>query len=125
MHTTPQLVVNCGNFIITNGNIPGCLHCSFNGSNDNLMDGFNHLPTSGIKLVLARCIFHLKRLKQLLHFFKIYERSTKLQDPKNSNKLNEFALIVYNNSPNTHHFSNGVSTPTSPQPLVFGIFVIN
>jgi hypothetical protein len=58
------------------------------------MHGFNHLPTSGIRLVLTRCVFHLERFKDLLHFFKIYERSTKLQDPKNSNKLNLHLLSI-------------------------------
>jgi hypothetical protein len=82
------------------------------------------MPISGIRPVLTTCVFHPERFKHPLHFFKIYERSTKLQDP-NNNKLNEFAFIVYSNSPNTHHLSNGVSTPTSPQPLVFGMFVID
>lgn len=60
----------------------------------------------------------------MFHFFKIYQRLTKVQKPKNSNKLSEFALIFRNNFTNTHHFNKGVSTPINPQLLVFSMLVV-
>jgi len=38
--------------------------------------------------------------------------------------LSELALIVYSNSPNTHHLNNNVWTPTNPQPFVFSMFAV-
>jgi hypothetical protein len=105
-------------------NLPSFLHCGFGGSNDNLVHGFSHLPASGIRPMLARSIFHPQKLKQLFHFLKICLRSTKLQKPKNNNKLSEFVLIVYSDLGNTCHFSNDVSTLISPQPFIFGMLAI-
>jgi hypothetical protein len=58
MHNTLQLVANCDNFVTTNNNILGFLHYGFNGFDDNLVHGFNHLPANGVKLVLAG-VLHL------------------------------------------------------------------
>ncbi len=74
---------------------------------------------------LQGVFFQLQKLKELLHFSKIYHKLlTKLQKPKNNNKLSEFVLIVYSSSINTHHFNNDVSTPASPQLFVFGLLTV-
>jgi len=122
MHIILQLVVNCNNFVTINNNTLGFFHCTFSGFNDNLLH--NHLLANGIKLVLARCVFHLQKLKELFHFLKIYQRLTKLQKQKNNNKLSEFVFIVYSGSINTHHLNNDVLTPTSPQLFVVGMLTI-
>ncbi len=71
---------------------------------------FSHLPIRGIGPVLARCVFHLQKLKEMIHALEISQGSTKLQEPKNSNKLDEFAFFVIATPP-THTRSTIVLHP--------------
>lgn len=43
---------------------------------------------------------------------------------KKSHKLNEFPLVVYNNTSNIHHLSNKISRFSSPHTFFFRIFVV-
>jgi hypothetical protein len=84
-----------------------------------MVSGFNHLPIYGIELVFVRCVFHLQKLKQMIHALEISQESTKFQKLENSNKLDEFVLIVFSNSCNTYKVNNYASTPAHPQVFIF------
>jgi len=101
MHTTPRLIINCGNFITIDNNVPDILH-NFSWFDDNLVHGFSHFLISGIKPMLVRCVFHFKKFKQMFHALKISQGSSKFQKLENGNELDEFVLPVYNNSSNTY-----------------------
>jgi len=87
--------------------------------------GFSHLPIHGIGPMLVQSIFHLQKLKQTIHAFEISQGSTKFQELENSNKLNEFVLLVYNNSSNTYKVNNYASTPPHPQAFIFCMLALN
>jgi len=70
MHTTPRLIVNCWNFIIIDNEVLGFLHNNFDQFDENLVHGFNHLITSGIKLVFVQSVPHLQKLKHVFYAFK-------------------------------------------------------
>jgi hypothetical protein len=69
MHITPRLNVDCWNFIIIDNEIPDFLHNNFGQFDENLVHGFSHLLTSGIKPMFAQCAFHLQKLKHVFYAF--------------------------------------------------------
>ncbi len=75
--------------------------------------------------MLAQSIFHFQKLKQMIHAFKINQGSTKFQKLENSNKLDEFVLLVYSNSSNTYKVNNYASTPARQQAFIFCMLALN
>ncbi len=59
MHTTPRLNVNCCNFIIIDNEVPSFLPNNFGQFDENLVHGFSHLLTNGIKPMFVQCVLHL------------------------------------------------------------------
>jgi hypothetical protein len=114
MDITPRLVVDYGNFIIVDSNVLGLSHNSFSGFNDNPMHFFNHLLASGVKPMFTWSVLHLQDIKELFHAFKICQRPTKFQKPKDGHKLNELAFLLISFTRTNHHFNNNILTPTSP-----------
>ncbi len=55
----------------------------------------------------------------MIHALEISQESTKFQKLENSNKLDEFVLIVFSNSCNTYKVNNYASTPAHPQVFIF------
>jgi hypothetical protein len=90
-----------------------------------MVSSFNHLSIHGIGPVLVRCVFHLQKLKQMIHALEINQGSTKFQELEHNNKLDEFVLLVHTNSSNTCKVNNYASTLACPQAFIFCMLALS
>jgi hypothetical protein len=125
VNTTQRLVVDCGNVIIVDNKVPGLLHNSFGGFNDNSMHVFNHLPTSGIKLMFTWSVFYFQDIKEFFHVLKKFQRLAKFQKLEDGQKLDKLALLLISFNKTSHHFINIIFTPTSPQMFILGMLTVS
>jgi hypothetical protein len=123
VNITSKLVVDCGNFITVDSDVPGLLRNSFGGFNDNSMHVFNHLLAIGIKPMWS--VFYFQDIKELFHVLKICQRLTKFQKLEDGQILDELALLFISFTKTSHHFSNIIFTPTSPQMFILGMLTVS